>query len=227
VGDRPYAVLSCAMSIDGYIDDAGPNRLLLSNPEDSDRIDAERARSDAILVGAGTIRRDDPRLVVRSAARRAERTARGLPANPTRVTITDSGDLDPSRRFFTAGEATSLVYGSRGAVDGLRVRLEGRAAVVDAGDPLDLRLVLDDLGARGVRRLMVEGGTMVHTRFLAEGLANELHLVVAPFFVGDSRAPRFVADGPFPHDSDHRMTLAEARQVGDVVLLRYHLKPRA
>jgi 5-amino-6-(5-phosphoribosylamino)uracil reductase len=213
------------MSVDGYLDDAGPNRLRLSNDEDLERVDAERARSDAILVGAGTIRRDNPRLLVRSAASRQERVARGLPPSPDRVTITDSGDLDPSRRFFDAGEATALVYCSRGAAERLGTRLEGRATVIDSGDPLDLRLVLNDLAGRGVRRLIAEGGGMVHTQFLTAGLADELQLVVAPFFVGDSCAPRFVADGAFPHGAGNRMTLAETRQIGDVVLLRYLLNP--
>ena len=54
------------MSVDGYIDDGTPARLLLSNYADFDRLDAVRAESDAILVGADTIRRDDPRLTVRS-----------------------------------------------------------------------------------------------------------------------------------------------------------------
>src|SRR5207237_2855321 len=128
--------------------------------------------------------RDDPRLLVRSVAAQEGRAARGLPRNPARVTLTRSGDLDPSRRFFTTDEATRLVYCSADAAEGLRARLGGRATVVDAGDPPDLRGVLDDLARRGVRRLLVEGGTLVHTQFLSAGLADELHLVVAPFFVG-------------------------------------------
>jgi 5-amino-6-(5-phosphoribosylamino)uracil reductase len=73
---------------------------------------------------------------------------------------------------------------------------------------------------------MVEGGGVVHTQFLTAGLADELQLVVAPFFVGDSRAPRFVSDGQFPWNPDRRATLAEVRQLGDVVLLRYALSSR-
>ena len=65
---------------------------------------------------------------------------------------------------------------------------------------------------------MVEGGGKVLTQFLTAGLADELHLVVAPFFVGDSRAQRFVGDGSFPWNPDRRF--------GNVVLLRYALSDR-
>jgi 5-amino-6-(5-phosphoribosylamino)uracil reductase len=83
-----------------------------------------------------------------------------------------------------------------------------------------------DLHRRGIERLMVEGGGIVHTQFLTEDLADELHLVVAPFFVGDSRARRFVGDGHFPWNPDRRARLVDVRQIGDVVLLRYALSPR-
>ena len=62
---RPYVLLSVAMSVDGRIDGPGPARLVLSGRADLDRVDAERAASDAVMVGAGTVRRDDPRLLIR------------------------------------------------------------------------------------------------------------------------------------------------------------------
>ena len=74
--DRPYVLLSAAMSVDGHIDDSGPEPLLLSDAADLDRVDEERAGVDAILVGATTLRRDDPRLLVRSERRRAARRTR-------------------------------------------------------------------------------------------------------------------------------------------------------
>ena len=89
-----------------------------------------------------------------------------------------------------------------------------------------MRRISEDLGDRGVERLMVEGGGNVHTQFLTGNLVDELQLVVAPFFVGDSRAPRFVQDGRFPWNPDRRATLSEVRQIGDVVLLRYALSSR-
>ena len=98
--------------------------------------------------------------------------------------------------------------------------------MVDGGRSVDMRRLSSDLAARGVARLMVEGGGKVHTQFLTDDLVDELQLVVAPLFVGDSRAPRFVRDGLFPWNPGQRAKLAEVRQVGDVVLLRYALSPR-
>lgn len=223
---RPYVLLSCAMSIDGYIDDASTERLVLSNDGDLDRVDGVRAACDAILVGAATVRRDDPRLLVRSERRRAERVARGLPPSPAKVTVTGSGDLDPAARFFTFGDGVKLVYCPSGAVEKTREQVGDVATVVDGGEPVTPQSVVDDLAVRGVRRLMVEGGGTLHGQFLAAGLADELHLVVAPFFVGDCRAPRFVRDGRFPWHPGRRARVVEVRRIDDVVLTRYALSER-
>ncbi len=226
MGERPYVLLSCSTSIDGCLDDASARRLLLSNEADFDRVDATRAGSDAILVGAGTVRKDNPRLLVRSAARRADRRARGLPENPVKVTVTARGCLDPDAAFFTAGVAERLVYCASSAAGRAAARLGDRATVVDAGEPADLGLLLADLHDRGVERLMVEGGQSVHSQLLGAGLVDELHLVVAPFFVGEAHAPRLIGSGRFPPDPRQRAELAEVRRIGEVVLLRYGLSPR-
>jgi 5-amino-6-(5-phosphoribosylamino)uracil reductase len=226
MGERPYTLLSCGMSIDGYLDSATDGRLLLSNEADFDRVDAVRAESDAILVGAATVRQDNPRLLVRSQARREQRVAKGLQPSPLKVTVTRRAQLDPCADFFSTGDSDKLVYCASGTLERARQRLGQVATVVDGGQPVDLHHVTEDLYARGVGRLMVEGGGTMHTQFLTADLADELHLVVAPFFVGDSRARRFVSDGRFPWNSDRRATLAEVRQIGDVVLLRYALSAR-
>lgn len=216
---------SCAVSLDGCLDDATGTRLVLSDAADADRVDQVRAGCDAILVGAGTVRADDPRLVVRSAARRGARAAGGRPPTPLRVVLSGSSDLDPAARLFTA-DGQTLVYTGSGTVAATRDRLGGCAEVIPAGEPPDLGGVLDDLVARGVGRLLVEGGQRVLTGFLTGGFADELHLAVAPFFVGDPRAPRFVAEGTFPWHAGNRARLVEARPVGDMALLRYALSDR-
>ncbi|MDF1605229.1 dihydrofolate reductase family protein [Nocardioides sp. YIM 152315] len=224
--DRPYTLLSCGVSIDGYLDSAGDERLMLSNDADLDRVDEVRAGCDAILVGATTVRNDNPRLLVRGAQRREERVARGLKPSPLKVTVTCHADLDPTARFFTTGESEKLVYCPSSCGPRARSRLGAVATVVAGGDPVSMRSLSEDLASRGVRRLMVEGGGTVHTQFLAADLADELQLVVAPFFVGDSRARRFVDDGPFPCRPGRPATLVDARPIGEVVLLRYALSDR-
>jgi riboflavin-specific deaminase-like protein len=239
-------ILSCATSADGYLDDASPRRLILSGPADLDRVDEVRAGCDAILVGAGTVRRDDPRLLIRDPRRRARRVARGLPEHPARVTLTASGDLDPAARFFAPG-ALRLVYGATPAVPLARARLGDSAVVIDAGHPLSLDFVLEDLAERSMVRLLVEGGARVLGEFLARERSDELHLAVAPFFVAQPGAPRLSLDPPAnpnapstptttvnpttpvnlvnPNGPACPMTLAELRRLDDVVLLRYLLGP--
>jgi len=221
VPSRPYVLLSCATSADGYLDDAAPRRLILSGPADLDRVDEVRAGCDAILVGATTVRADNPRLLIRDPRRSARRAARGLPAHPARVTLTATGDLDPQARFFAPG-ALRLVYCATPALTPARARLGDSAVLIDAGDPLSVGFILADLAERGVARLLVEGGARVLGDFLAAGLADQLDLAVAPFFVADAAAPRLDLPGP---GTDGPMTLAETRRVGEVALLRYLLGP--
>ena len=223
--DRPYTLLSCSMSIDGYIG-SGASRLLLSNDADFERVDAVRASCDAILVGAATVRIDNPRLLVRSQARRDERTTLGLAPSPMKVTVTRRADLDERADFFTVGDAEKLVYCASPGVLDARMRLGPFATVVDGGERVEMRTLGADLAARGVDRLMVEGGATVHTQFLTEDLVDELQLTVAPMFVGDSEAPRFVHDGFFPWNPGRRASLVDVRKIGDVVLLRYALSSR-
>ena len=222
VPSRPYLLLSCATSADGYLDDASPRRLILSGPADLDRVDEVRAGCDAILVGAQTIRTDDPRLLIRDPRRRARRAARGLPPHPARVTLTATGDLDPAARFFAPG-ALRLVYCATPALARARTRLEDSAVLIDAGDPLSLDFMLTDLAERAGPRALVEGGARVLGDFLAAGLADELHLAVAPFFVADPAAPRFSL--PRPDNTTSPMTLAGVSRFGEVALLRYLLGP--
>ncbi len=207
---RPHVILSAAMSLDGYIDDASDDRLILSGPADLDRVDALRASCDAILVGAGTIRADNPRLLVRDAGRRAARVAAGRPEHPTKVTLTTTGDLDPASAFFTAGSGPKLVYVPDAAAG---ARIAGAATVVVAAG---LDALLADLATRGVERLLVEGGTAVHTTFLASGRADELSLAIAPILVGGGT--RFVDPAVFPAG---RLRLLDVAAVGDMAVLTY------
>ncbi|MGY0502453.1 RibD family protein [Nocardia sp. FBN12] len=217
-------LLSVAASLDGYIDDASARRLLLSNAADFDRVDQIRAESDAILIGAQTLRSDNPRLLVNSAERRAARVAAGKPEYPVKVTVTDSGELDPELRFWHTG-GDKLVYTSDAGAAKLGDRLDGLAEVISLGERLVLGALVDDLRARDIHRLMVEGGTGMHTGFLAADLVDEIRLAIAPILVGDPAAPRFVGPAEFPGGAARRLHLAGVEQLGDVAVLNYLVSP--
>ena len=205
----PLRLLSAAMSVDGYIDDAWPERLVLSGDADLDRVDAVRATVDAILVGPARSAATTRACSCAPRTRVGERVAAG--ARRTR-----EGDDHPRRATSTPTRGSSPRATRRRSSTCRREwpppeRLGAVADVVDAGAPLDPRRVLADLAGRGVARLMVEGGTARAHAVPDRGPGDELHLVVAPFFVGDPAAPRFVGAGSFPHDARHRMRLAEVR----------------
>ena len=221
----PYVIVSTAMSVDGYIDDASDKRLLLSNDEDFDQVDALRAECDAILVGASTIRADDPRLMIRSEARQRDREANGLPPHPKKVTITKSGKIESRFRFFQLGDSEKLVYCGSEGVEASESHFGEIATIVDAGSAdVDPKFVVADLSLRGVRKLLVEGGSTINTLFFSAGLVDELRLAVAPFIVGDDGAPRFVQNGRFPHDQHRRMRIKSVDTIGDVVAITYLLQ---
>lgn len=215
---RPYVLLSVAVSIDGRINDTTPGGLPLSNEADFDRVDQVRSECDAILIGAGTLRNDNPRMTIKSAARRAQRVAAGRPEHLVKVLLTGSGDLDPSFRWFHS-PGHRIVYTTdlgQGQLEGL---LGTDTEVVSLGSSINLKLVLSDLSERGIERLMVEGGEQVHTELLSQGLVDEIHFAVAPLLVGTG--PRFLDDTTFPWLAVTRMEVAEVKVIEDVVLIRF------
>lgn len=201
---RVRVFISVAVSLDGYIDDRSPQRLILSSPEDLADMRAARERCDAILIGAETVRRDNPSLRAKNAAR---------------VTVTRSGELDPNLHFFD-GSMRTIVLTAAERVDVLRARLGDRAEIVaiENFEPASYVGALQDCG---VRSLFVEGGTRILSAFLASGTFDRLRVAIAPFFVGDGDAPRMVHATRFLNDAHHRLVLADVRKLGDVAVLDY------
>lgn len=223
---RPYTLLSCAVSLDGHLDDASRDRLILSGPEDLDEVDELRAAVDAILVGAGTVRADNPRLLVRDPARTAARAAAGRPPQPLRVTLTATGGLDPAARFF-AGPGIPVVYCASAAAAALRRNLQEKATVIDLGAELSLGAVLEDLHQeRAVATVLIEGGSGILRDALAGELADELRLAIAPLFVADPTAPRFAAGASYPRPCASPVALMALRRIGGMAVHQYRLTPR-
>lgn len=217
-----YVYLSAAISADGYLDHRSDERLVLSGPEDLAEIKRLRAGFDAILVGAGTVRRDNPSLVVREPELRAARKKAGMPADITKVTVTASGNIDPSGRFFTEGAGEKIVIATPGTDPARIAALEEVATVVVSPQPaITPEAIVSLLESRGLQSLFVEGGGEVLSAFLDSGGSCHLRLAVAPFFLGAHGAAKIA--GRVGVDANRRMALLRAYPVGDMAVAEYLL----
>lgn len=204
-------ILSAAISADGYLDNRENDRLILSSPDDWRAIHALRAECDAILVGAETLRHDDPSLLIRDAKLRAKRLAESRKEDIMKVTVSGSGRLDPTLRFFTEGEGEKVVF-THGTVSNEL----SEVATVISRPVLTATIILNQLRKMGVETLMVEGGSNILSMFLRERCWDEFRLGLAPIIVGDEHAPRLVLDGDYPP-----MSLVETERFGQTAVMHF------
>ena len=186
-----FVIAQAGQSLDGRIATASGHSHYVTGPQDVQRLHRLRALVDAVIVGAGTVDADDPRLTVREADGE----------NPVRVVIDPGGRLAPSRRVFRDGAAPTVVIRRRMQGPGKRAsereapagagRAPGRGTVIElpAGPSgsIEPRDVLAALRDRGCRRFLIEGGGVTVSRFLAAGAVDRLHVAVAPLLIGSGR----------------------------------------
>jgi riboflavin-specific deaminase-like protein len=201
------------VSTDGAIASDGSS-LPLSGPADKAALQALRAVSDAVVVGAGTVRREDYGPVRLRETGRVWREENGRPGLPRLVVVSRSLDLDPGARCFPADRSTVVVTCAV-APSTARARLAEVAEVLVAGQAeVDLARAVAALHERGLTRLLCEGGPTLLSGLLAARLVDELCLTLAPLLVGG--APGLLTTAlPVPVP----LRLAHLLDAGDGVLL--------
>lgn len=218
----PFVLMNAAVSADGKLAPASRRRVRLGSARDLARMDRLRASSDAILIGAGTLRAEDPPLQVRSRALLAARLRAGRPRLLTNIVLSRSLELPLGARFFRDPSVKRLLIAPASAPKRNLLRLRRLSEVLLVGRTrVDPRRLLERLAARGIERLLVEGGGKTYALFLEAGLVDEIHLTICPVLVGGRDAPTaFDGEGfddpPFP-----RLALSLCRREGEEVYLRY------
>ncbi|BBK43268.1 hypothetical protein STVA_32880 [Allostella vacuolata] len=212
---RPTVFAHLGQSLDGRIaTDAGESTYITCQAN-LDHLHRMRALACAVVVGAGTVRHDDPRLTVRRVPGR----------HPVRVVIDTERRLDDRYRLFHDGETETVVLCAEDRVD--RAML-GDAPVIGVprrGDTIDYRAVIDVLGRRGCRRIFVEGGGVTVSRFLTEGCLDRLQIAVAPMILGSGRPA--LALPPLVNLSEALRPPTRIFRMGDDVLFDCDVRPRA
>jgi diaminohydroxyphosphoribosylaminopyrimidine deaminase/5-amino-6-(5-phosphoribosylamino)uracil reductase len=211
---RPFVHLKLAATLDGRIAAAGGDSKWVTGKDARLRAHELRAEAGAVLVGVGTVHADDPLL-----------TARGLREEPPRITRVV---LDPrltirsnSRLTRTASEAPVLIFSDEEALDGREKELEALGVEV-VGAPrsskgLHLLYVLQELGRRGIRGLLVEGGGETAARFVGGDLADKITLFYAPKLVGSEGVPMIGALRVTKMAEALRFSVSNVEKVGEDV----------
>ena len=185
------------MTVDGKIDTVARKGAKISSDGDWVRVDRLRAEVDAVMVGSGTLIGEDPRLTVKSADLRQERSISGRSENPAKVGIISVADLPLEGKFLNEGGSQVYLFTttrtSQRQVDALRSR--GVDVVLSDGERVDLLQAMAYLKDNGIERLLLEGGGTLNAAMLSAGLVDEFRLYLAPLLFGGTDAPT-LADGP-------------------------------
>lgn len=177
---RPFVHLKFAVSLDGKIATRTGDSRWVTGVESRARVHELRHAYDAILVGAGTVIKDDPLLTDRS----------GLPRRRplVRVVLDDKVQLSPESKLATTTcEAPVLVVGRSENKD-----LGNKGVEILSSDPLNIRSVLETLGRRSIQSVLVEGGASISGAFVDPKLVNKVSVFVAPKIIGGADAPSAV-----------------------------------
>ncbi|MET0292776.1 MAG: RibD family protein [Steroidobacteraceae bacterium] len=218
--DAPYVVGHLGQSVDGFIATCTGDSNFVTGDANIHHLHRLRALCDAVVVGAGTVASDDPRLTTR--------LVEG--PSPLRVVLDSRRRLPSSHRIFCDGEARSLRV-SCAPVDatiepaGDTLRHEELLLPARQDGRLDLRRVLSALASRGIRRLFIEGGGETVSSFLEAGLLDRLHLAVAPLLIGSGRPAIRLDERPRLGDCLRPPT--RIYRMGSDVLYDFDLQPDA
>ena len=220
---RSHVIVNVAMSADGKISTRERRQVRISGSQDFTRVDRLKANCDAIMVGIGTVLADDPSLTVKSEECRKYRRNHGWDENPVRIVVDSSGRIPPEASILHKGEGKRVVAVSRRADVSKISLLKKKATVIVAGeDEVDLCALMNELGAMGIHRVMVEGGGTLIAGLIEAGLVNEIYTFIGNIIIGGKDAPTFTdGEGFILESAFPRLMLLDARRIENGILLHW------
>jgi len=213
---HPRVTVSVAITLDGYMNTIDQGVLRISSKGDLLEVHRLRARSDAILVGAETLRTDDCQLTVRY--------DQGGSAKPMKITLTRSGRLGFNARFFALDGAKKVIFCPKSVVSKLQDELPEQSQLVGFdGESCSLSKLLETLTASGVKELMIEGGASVISQFLHEKLVDRVRIAISPQIVGPAGKNRLFQAAPTIGQSGAEWRFISVEHFDETVVIWYEI----
>ena len=178
--DLPYVMVKMAQTLDGFIARERQQQSWITNSAVRRRVHKWRSEYDTVLIGAGTLKSDNPQLNVREVKGR----------NPRRIVLDRDLDADPGANIFNNAQSGKIILfcGKHAKTDKIHSIINTGAEVirmdVDGTGRLALRPILRELHNRGIASVLVEGGQKIFTSFLSDDLADEIRIFIAPVLWG-------------------------------------------
>jgi 2,5-diamino-6-(ribosylamino)-4(3H)-pyrimidinone 5'-phosphate reductase len=220
---RPYVVVNVAMSADGKLSSRERRQVKISGTQDFTRVDRLKAGSDAVMVGIGTVLADDPSLTVKAEECRQHRISRGADEHPVRIVVDSKARTPADASILHKGTGKRIIAVSQLADKQRVAALQKIATVIIAGEnDVDLTRMMEELGAMGIQRIMVEGGGTLIAGLLAAGLVDEIYTFIGNLIIGGKDAPTLADGAGFIKESDFcRLTLLESHRMESGILLHW------
>jgi len=211
-GRTPTVLAQIGQSLDGFIATVKGHSHYITGESGLDHLHRLRALSDVVVVGAGTAVADDPRLTVRRTEGR----------NPVRAVIDVTGRVPLDQQMFQDGAAPTLILTSPERASAMSVPDGVEAIGIDARDgTVAPDVVIEALAARGLNRILIEGGGVTISHFLQAGLLNRLHVCVAPLIIGAGHPALSLP--PIDHLNDAIRPPCRHHRMGDDMLFDLEL----
>jgi len=220
---KPFTFLNMAMTADGKITSAQREYADFTSPEDSACMDRIRATADAIVIGAGTLRNDDPPLQVKDASLRASRKVQGKQEFLTQVVVTRTGEIPVESEFFQCADDIPRLIAVPADLPRDKFRkLEKVAELVQVGQhSVDPAALLDLLVDRGLESILLEGGGELNWSFLELDLVEELFITIAPVLFGGASAPTWLEGTGWSLQTGRKLQLLDMRRHDQELFLHY------
>lgn len=215
--NRPYVIINCAMSADGKIASPEGKQLRISNKEDIKRMYELRNSCDAVLVGVGTILADNPKLTVK-------KDYVDNPKNPIRIVL-DTHCRTKENALAADTMAKTLIFCNGQCDKNYASTVEVIQCDIDPEGKIEIEKMLEILFIRGIKKIMVEGGSTVIWNFLKRGFVDDLFVYIGPIIIGGKYTPS-MADGEGIGSEEEiiKLEIFSSSRLGEGILMHYKLR---